>query len=87
MTLLIGTKAHPVLESFYQVACRAKTKNGERANARMRACVGQVGGVGWKGSCCDQVWVRQGGGGEGRGSRLRHHSVHPYLDVCCASSL
>ncbi len=39
MTLLIGIRAHPVLESFYQAACRAKTNNG-----------GQGGSGGWK-SC------------------------------------
>nr|BBC28459.1 predicted histone H1-like nucleoprotein HC2 (HC2), homolog of Volvox carteri MTF0822/MTM1037 [Yamagishiella unicocca] len=33
MTLLIGTRAHPVLESFYQAACRAKTQNGDAVGA------------------------------------------------------
>lgn len=33
MTLLIGTKAHPVLESFVQAACRAKVNNGDAAGA------------------------------------------------------
>jgi hypothetical protein len=33
MFLLIGTRAHPVLESFYQAACRAKTNNGDAAGA------------------------------------------------------
>lgn len=34
MTLLIGTRAHPVLESFYQAACRAKTNNGGQGQSR-----------------------------------------------------
>ncbi|GLI62897.1 hypothetical protein VaNZ11_005717 [Volvox africanus] len=33
MTLLIGTRTHPVLESFYQAACRAKIHNGDAAGA------------------------------------------------------
>lgn len=33
MTLLIGMQAHPVLESFYQAACRAKMQNGDAAGA------------------------------------------------------
>nr|BCL66115.1 hypothetical protein [Volvox africanus] len=33
MTLLIGTRVHPVLESFYQAACRAKIHNGDAAGA------------------------------------------------------